>query len=89
MSDKRVTRRGPGRSPWAHAGQAPREFLSGTSVRQRTQLSKAGNARLRTALDLPTPTAARFDPLVAAFYGRLVAAGEPKVAAVARACGSC
>ena len=51
-------------------------------VRKRTRLSKAGNARLRTALDLPALTATRFNPLVAAFYERLVAAGKPKMAAV-------
>jgi len=44
-------------------------------------LSKAGNARLRKALDLPALTAVRFNPLVAAFYDRLVAAGKPKMAA--------
>src|SRR5206468_10601670 len=31
----------------AYAGLAPREFTSGKSVRKRTRLSKAGNARLR------------------------------------------
>lgn len=83
MSDKRVTRRGPGRSPWAHAGPAPRECPSRTSARIRTRLSKAGNAWLRTALDPPAlAPAARFTPPVAAFYDRLVAAGKPKVAAV-------
>jgi transposase len=49
---------------------------------KRTRLSNAGNARLRKALHLPALTAARFNPAVAAFYGRLVAAGKPKMAAV-------
>ena len=31
----------------AYAGLSPREFRSGASVRRRTRLSKAGNARLR------------------------------------------
>ena len=66
----------------AYAGLAPREDRSGTSVKKRTRLSKAGNARLRKALDLPAMTAVRFNPLVAAFYDRLVAAGKPKMAAV-------
>ena len=66
----------------AYAGLAPREYRSGTSVKKRTRLSKAGNARLRKALDLPALTATRFNPLVAAFYDRLVAAGKPKMAAV-------
>jgi transposase len=69
----------------AYAGLAPREFRSGTSVRKRTRLSKAGNARLRKALYLPTLTAVRFNPLLGAFYERLVAAGKPKM----RAVGAC
>lgn len=66
----------------AFAGPAPREYRSGTSVHKRTRLSKAGNARLRTALYLPAMTAARFNPLVGAFYARLVAAGKAKMAAL-------
>ena len=43
---------------------------------------KAGKARPRKALELTAQTATRFNPLVAAFYDRLVAAGKPKLAAV-------
>jgi hypothetical protein len=46
---------------------------------------EAGNVRLRTALYLPTLTAIRFNPVLKAFYGRLVAAGKPKM----RAVGAC
>lgn len=66
----------------AYCGLSPREFRSGTSVRGRTRLSKAGNARLRTALYLPTLTAVRFDPVLKGFFDRLVAAGKPKMQAV-------
>ena len=66
----------------AYAGLAPREYRSGTSVRKRTRLSKAGNARLRKALYLPALTAARFNPLLKGFFERLVAAGKSKMAAV-------
>jgi transposase len=66
----------------AYAGLSPREFRSGSSVRGRTRLSKSGNARLRTALYLPTLTAVRFNPLLKAFFDRLVAAGKPKMQAV-------
>lgn len=66
----------------AYCGLAPREFRSGTSVRRKTRLSKAGNARLRTALFLPTQTAVRFNPLLARFFDRLVAAGKPKMQAI-------
>jgi transposase len=69
----------------ASAGLAPREFRSGSSVRRRTRLSKAGNARLRKALYLPTLTAIRFNPLLRGFFARLVAAGKPKM----RAVGAC
>ena len=46
------------------------------------RLSKAGNARLRKALFLPTQTAVRFNPLLKAFFRRLVEAGKPKMQAV-------
>jgi transposase len=51
-------------------------------VRKRTRLSKAGNARLRKALFLPTQTAVRFNPLLKGFFDRLVAADKPKMQAV-------
>src|SRR5262245_49736866 len=66
----------------AYCGLSPREFKSGSSVRGRTRLSKAGNARLRTALYLPTLTAIRFNPILEGFFDRLVAAGKPKMQAV-------
>src|SRR5207248_840663 len=65
-----------------YAGLAPREFRSGKSVRKWTRLSKAGNARLRKALYLPTLTAIRFNPVLASFFARLVAAGKPRMQAV-------
>ncbi|QDU21829.1 IS110 family RNA-guided transposase [Urbifossiella limnaea] len=66
----------------AYCGLSPREFTSGTSVKKRTRLSKSGNARLRKALYLPTLTAIRFNPVLKAFFDRLVAAGKPKMQAV-------
>ena len=66
----------------AYCGLSPREFASGSSVRRKTRLSKAGNPRLRKALFLPTQTAVRFNPLLKAFFERLVAAGKPKMQAV-------
>ena len=77
--------RDPGRSAQAaaaYAGLAPREFRSGSTVRKRTRLSKAGNARLRKALYLPTLTAIQFNPVLRGFFERLVAAGKPRMAAV-------
>ena len=69
----------------AYCGLSPREFTSGTSVRKKTRLSKAGNPRLRKALFLPTQTAVRFNPLLRGFFARLVAAGKPKM----QAAGAC
>jgi transposase len=66
----------------AYAGLAPREYRSGSTVRRRTRLSKAGNSRLRKALLLPTLTAIRFNPVLKAFFERLVKAGKPRMAAV-------
>jgi transposase len=70
------------RAAAAYAGLAPRQFTSGSSVRGRTRLSKSGNARLRKALDLPTLTAIRFNPVLRGFFERLRAAGKPKMQAV-------
>ncbi|HEY8503915.1 MAG TPA: IS110 family transposase [Gemmataceae bacterium] len=66
----------------AYCGLSPREFASGSSVRKKTRLSKAGNPRLRKALFLPTQTAVRFNPLLRGFFDRLVAAGKPKMQAI-------
>ena len=66
----------------AYCGLSPREFRSGSSVRGRTRLSKSGNARLRKALDLPTLTAVRFNPVLKGFFDLLVGAGKPKMQAV-------
>jgi transposase len=73
----------------ASAGLAPRQDRSGTSVRKRTRLSKAGNARLRKALYLPALTAIHFNTLLQALFARLVAAGKARMAAVGRVCASC
>jgi transposase len=66
----------------AYCGLSPREFRSGKSVRKQTRLSKAGNARLRKALFLPTLSAIRSNPVLRGFFARLVAAGKPKMQAV-------
>lgn len=66
----------------AYCGLAPREFRSGSSVKRRTRLSKAGNARLRNGLFMPTQTAVRFNPLLRRFFARLVGAGKPKMQAI-------
>jgi transposase len=65
----------------AYCGLAPAALQSGKSVRKHTRLSKAGTARLRTAPYLPTRTAIRFNPVLRAFYERLLAAGKPTMQA--------
>jgi transposase len=80
-----VSRLPGARSAASSAGLAPRELRSGASVRKRTRLSKAGNARLRQALYLPTQTAVRFNSLLKGFFDRLVAAGKPRM----QAAGAC
>jgi transposase len=66
----------------AYSGLAPAEFQSGKSVKKYTRLSKAGNARLRKALYLPTLSAIRSNPVLKGFFERLVKAGKPKMQAV-------
>jgi transposase len=50
----------------AYAGLSPQQKRSGTSVKARTHLTKAGNAHLRRALYMPALSAIRFNPLVRA-----------------------
>jgi transposase len=69
-------------SATAYCGLSPREYQSGTSVKKRTRLSKAGNARLRKALFMPTQTAVRFTPVLKRFFERLVGAGKSPMQAI-------
>ena len=63
-------------------GAGPARVPLGGECAQADPVSKAGNARLRKALYLPTLTAVRFNPLLQGFFARLVAAGKPKLQAV-------
>jgi len=68
----------------AHAGLDPRLFESGSSVRARTRISKAGNHYLRASLYLPALVASRYEPNVKAFREHLSARGKrPKSIIVA------
>jgi transposase len=77
-----VERLSSAQSAAAYCGLAPWEFAGGASVRRKTRLSKAGNPRLRKALFLPTQTTVRFNPLLAGFFARHVAAGKPQMQAI-------
>ncbi|HEX5502068.1 MAG TPA: transposase, partial [Thermomicrobiales bacterium] len=69
----------------AYAGLDPVPHESGTSVRGAGHISKAGNARLRQAAYMAAVSAVRFNPVLKAFYERLVARGKPKKVALVAA----
>ena len=69
----------------AYVGLCPRLSRSGTSVHEPSPLSKRGHAPVRKALYFPALSAARFNPLVKAFYQRLLDRGKPKMVALAAA----
>jgi transposase len=66
----------------AMAGLDPREYSSGTSVRRKTRISKAGNRHLRRALYMPALVAVRHDLHLRAFYQHLLDKGKPKLQAL-------
>lgn len=66
----------------AFLGLTPKEHSSGTSVQQRTRLSKMGSCTLRTALYFPAMQACRFNPQIKALYQRLLASGHSKKSAI-------
>jgi len=77
---------GSAESASAYVGLVPLAHESGSSVRGRAQIGHGGYARLRTALYLATLSAARYNPIIKAYYERLRAAGKPaKVARCAAA----
>lgn len=55
----------------AFAGLVPTQHESGTSVKRKSRLAKTGNIHLRTAFYMPALSAARHNPLIAAFVARL------------------
>lgn len=56
--------------------------VSGTSVETKPHISKRGNAKLRAALFMPAMSARRFDPGLAEFAERLIAAGKQPMQAI-------
>lgn len=69
----------------AYLGLVPVEWQSGSSVRGRPRLSKAGPAYLRKLLYLPAVVATRHNPHIKAQYERLIGRGKPKMAAIGAA----
>jgi len=69
----------------AYAGLSPMEYSSGSSIRRRTRISKAGNANLRRALYMPAMAAIRSNPIVSDLYARLIKRGKCKMVALGAA----
>jgi transposase len=60
----------------AFIGLAPKENLSGTSIKGKPRLCKIGNARLRKALYMPALVSIQCNPVMIAFYNRLQERGK-------------
>ncbi len=68
-----------------YVGLVPQAHQSGTSVRGRSSIGHSGHARLRHALYMATLSAIQHNPIIKAFYHRLLARGKPKKVAVCAA----
>jgi transposase len=55
----------------AFIGLAPKETLSGSSIKGKSRLCKIGHARLRKALYMPALVSIQCNPVMIAFYNRL------------------
>lgn len=66
----------------AYLGLVPVERQSGTSVKGRPRLSKAGDSRVRATLYFPALVATRCNPHIRALYERLLADKKCKMAAL-------
>ncbi|WP_136068899.1 IS110 family RNA-guided transposase [Modicisalibacter radicis] len=69
----------------AFAGVVPVSWESGSSVRGRPRLSKAGNPKLRQSLYMSAVVGISRNPDISALYRRLIANGKSKMAALGAA----
>jgi transposase len=69
----------------AYLGLVPVEWLSGSSIKGRPHLSKAGPAHLRRLLYFPAIVASRHNAQVRALYERLLQRGKSKMSALGAA----
>ncbi len=60
----------------AFIGLAPKETLSGTSIKGKPRLCKIGHVRLRKALYMPALVSIQCNPVMIAFYNRLKEKGK-------------
>ncbi len=66
----------------AHAGLDPRQHQSGSSIDRPARISKRGNRYLRSALYMPAVVASQHDPIIKAFYERLLEKGKKPLQAL-------
>jgi len=66
----------------AYLGVVPIEYQSGSSIKGRPRLSKAGSSVVRAKLYLPAVVATRHNPQAMALYQRLLSRGKAKMAAI-------
>lgn len=66
----------------AYVGLNPQQHKSGSSVNGRCRLSKTGDGGLRKMLYMPALVAIKHNPILHAFYHRLLARGKLKKVAV-------
>jgi transposase len=66
----------------AHAGLAPAERRSGTSIKGKIMINKRGTKRLRKALYMPAMVATQHNPVIRDFYLRLIASGKKPILAL-------
>lgn len=69
----------------AYLGLVPVEWQSGSSIKGRARLSKAGPAHLRGLLYMPAVVAVRYNPHIRAMYLRLLGKGKSKMSAIGAA----
>lgn len=60
------------KSEIAHAGLAPQERTSGTSVRGKSKICKKGNSRLRACLYMPATSSIKSNSILGDFYRKLL-----------------
>jgi transposase len=60
----------------AFIGLAPKEKISGSSIKGKPRLCKIGHSRLRKALYMPALVSIQFNPVIIRFYDRLKEKGK-------------
>ena len=60
----------------AFIGLAPREMISGSSIKGKPRICKTGNSRMRKALYMPALVSIRYNPVIRVMYERLKKNGK-------------